>query len=87
MSTHYEGWGENHAYRCGKDDGFTDGHFAAVQACIAAVEGAVYVPLSKSGLFLISRNTKLWDQRETWTRHGWLKYRDSAIAALREVQP
>lgn len=50
MSAHYEGWGEHHAYKCGKDDGFIAGHYAAVQGCIAIVEAMLTAPILPSGL-------------------------------------
>lgn len=41
MSDSYEGWGEHHAYRCGKDDGWTSGYFNAIENCIEAAQQAL----------------------------------------------
>lgn len=56
-------------------------------ACIKAVEDEAYVPIKRTGRFIITRNTKLWYQRENWTLHGWLSHKAKALDALKEVQP
>ncbi len=64
-------------------------HAAALDAAREAVEKQKYIPLENTGQFIITRNTKLWDDRKSWDKHGWWQFRTSALAAidaLREKQ-
>lgn len=59
---------------------------ACEQRVLDAAESAVaeqkLIPLAKQGRFIITRNTKLWDQRQAWSELGWWDFRKSALAAI-----
>lgn len=54
----------------------------ALDAAREAVAKQKLVPLAKQGRFIITRNTKLWKQRQAWSELGWWDFRTSALAAI-----
>jgi len=63
-------------------DGRRRGWNEALDAAEAAVAEQKLVPLAKQGRFIITRNSKLWDQRQVWSELGWWDFRKSALAAI-----
>ena len=59
-------------------DGFKEG----INVAREAVAEQKLVPLAKQGRFIITRNTKLWKQRQAWSELGWWDFRTSALAAI-----
>lgn len=59
---------------------------ACEQRVLDALREAVatqrYIPLQDKRVFIITRNAKLWQQRDSWTEFGWWGFRDSALAAI-----
>ena len=53
-----------------------------LDAAREAVAEQKLVPLAKQGRFIITRNTKLWKQRQAWSELGWWDFRTSALAAM-----
>ena len=75
---------DDYAYVAGQAeaDGRRRGWNEALDAAREAVAKQKLVPLAKQGRFIITRNTKLWDQRQAWSELGWWDFRDSALAAI-----
>lgn len=57
-----------------------------LDAAEAAVAEQKLIPLAKQGRFIITRNTKLWDQRQAWSELGWWDFRKSVLSAIRALK-
>ncbi len=64
------------------DPRYAKDFIAALDAARGVVEKQKYIPLENTGQFIITRNTKLWDDRKSWYKHGWWQFRTSALAAI-----
>lgn len=54
----------------------------ALDAAREAVATQQYIPIKDRKVFIITRNAKLWKQRDSWTEFGWWAFRDSALSAI-----
>ena len=61
---------------------WSDGYMDALYTVREMVERQRLLPLRKQGRFIITRNTKLWDQRQTWAELGWWDCRESTLAGI-----
>ena len=65
-----------------QSEAWEQGFQYALDAAREAVAEQKLVPLAKQGRFIITRNTKLWKQRQAWSELGWWDFRTSALAAI-----